>query len=67
MLLPFDERFSWLSFTLHNFSGGTSMLVARSTLDSDIAVGLLSILIDVITNFEVEEGIEVICAIIYLL
>ncbi len=43
------------------------MLVARSTLDSDIAVGLLSILIDVITNFEVEEGIEVICAIIYLL
>lgn len=43
------------------------MLVARSTLDSDRAVGLLSILKDVITNVEVEEGIEVIYAIIYLL
>lgn len=43
------------------------MLVARSTLDSDLAVGLLSILKDVITNVEVEEGIEVTYAIIYLL
>jgi hypothetical protein len=43
------------------------MLVARSTLDSDLAVDLLHILKDVITNIEVEEGIEVIFAIIYLL
>lgn len=43
------------------------MLVARSTLDSDLAVGLLRILKDVITNVEVEEGIEVIYAIFYLL
>lgn len=40
-------------------------MLERSALDSDLALGLLSIIKDVIINVEVEEGIEVIYAIIY--